>query len=587
MHPVMVEYLARFPRAKTTQWDYFFTQLKQGELQKLPYINQVEKFCVRVAQAIERGERICIYSDYDTDAVTATATMYWGLLSLGVQRKKLDFYAPDRFTEGYGMNVEAAAKLAEEYDLIITVDCGINSREEAKIVGEKGAELLITDHHALVGDLPECAGVINCRLNSLPPSLPVDNEFGLDVEQLNLLPDTITGVGVAWFALVWLGYYLRDVRGQVIEMNALNLLLPYVGIGTIADCQSILEPVNRLLVKTALQILQKPVSHPGLEELTKQTGLREKTTQGYRLTSQDFGFTYAPILNASGRIAHASLSIGTLVAEAQAEAQQKARELIQVNQDRKALVKSILQEVESRAEAQVGDPFIWLVGDWNKGIIGLLASRLVNQYDKPVLVMSREEETISASLRAPEGYDLPAAMAKFAPAFLKAGGHPGAAGFKAKSAQLDEIRAGFEKYLGLATQEGDRKQLRPSETELPVDLQGSVPHLSRIVLGAAGVSPELMASVLAIDPYGQDFPYPEFVFPINEFETRFMGKEANHAKLTTETGTVTMFYLSPELKEHLEQKPTDRQLWVGAKVSQNTWNGRTNSELIANNYWLV
>ena len=489
MHPVMKDYIARFTREKPRQWDYFFTQLAPGELQKLPYINQVEKFCRRVATALEKDERICIYSDYDTDAVTATATMYWGLLSLGAKPEHLDFYAPDRFTEGYGMNVEAAGKLAEEYDLIITVDCGINSRAEAQIVREKGADLLITDHHALVGDLPACAAVVNCRLNTLPLSLSADNEFGLDQTALTLLPDSITGVGVAWFALVWLGYYLRDVRGQAVEMNGLNVLLPYVGIGTIADCQSIIEPINRLLVKTALSILEKPFVHPGLEELTKQTGLREKMSQGYRLTSQDFGFTYAPILNASGRIAHASLSIGTLVAKTPEEARTKARELIGVNQDRKSLVKSILEEVETQAKAQQEAPFIWLVGEWNKGIIGLLASRLVNQYDKPVLVMSREGESVSASLRAPEGYNLPRTMSRFADLFTKAGGHPGAAGFGARVENLDRIKAGFEEYLRVESKSDTRLELRPRRTAPPPDpANSSSPPLAHRAGGFRGES---------------------------------------------------------------------------------------------------
>ncbi len=195
------------------------------------------------------------------------------------------------------------------------------------------------------------------------------------------------------------------------RLKKLNRLLPLVAIGTVADCQSIIEPTNRLLVKTGLQILQNRQHNiVGLNELIDQTGLSEKMNQGYELTSQDLGFTLSPILNSSGRISHARLSIITLLAgnsnvrtttlieENQEYWQEKAADLagmlIQTNSDRKLMVKDILGEVELEAERQFqeGNKLLWLEGNWNKGIIGLLASRLVNQYDIPVVVISLGDE---------------------------------------------------------------------------------------------------------------------------------------------------------------------------------------------------
>ena len=191
------------------------------------------------------------------------------------------------------------------------------------------------------------------------------------------------------------------------QIKKLNRLLPLVAIGTIADCQSIIEPTNRLLVKAGLSILQKS-SHNiiGLKELIDQTGLKAKIAQGYELNSMDLGFTLSPILNSSGRISHARLSITTLITNNRLTNQvnlvkenepffnQPAKELasilIQTNQDRKLMVKDILEEVETEAQKQFesGAKMLWLEGNWNKGIIGLLASRLVNQYDIPVVVVS-------------------------------------------------------------------------------------------------------------------------------------------------------------------------------------------------------
>ena len=191
------------------------------------------------------------------------------------------------------------------------------------------------------------------------------------------------------------------------QIKKLNRLLPLVAIGTIADCQSIIEPTNRLLVKAGLSILQRS-SHNiiGLNELIDQTGLKAKIAQGYELNSMDLGFTLSPILNSSGRISHARLSITTLITNNRLTnqvnlvkenepffnqpAKELASSLIQTNQDRKLMVKDILEEVETEAQKQFdsGAKMLWLEGNWNKGIIGLLASRLVNQYDIPVVVVS-------------------------------------------------------------------------------------------------------------------------------------------------------------------------------------------------------
>jgi single-stranded-DNA-specific exonuclease len=195
------------------------------------------------------------------------------------------------------------------------------------------------------------------------------------------------------------------------RLTRLNRLLPLVAIGTVADCQSIIEPTNRMLVKAGLQILQSN-SHKiaGLTELMNQAGLSKKIQEGYQLTSQDLGFVLSPILNSSGRISHARLSIATLLKDhmifnnnqlvteniehLQESGSELAKFLIDTNTERKAMVKDILTEVELEAKNQVesGNKTIWLEGDWNKGIIGLLASRLVNQYNLPVIVISKMAE---------------------------------------------------------------------------------------------------------------------------------------------------------------------------------------------------
>jgi single-stranded-DNA-specific exonuclease len=190
------------------------------------------------------------------------------------------------------------------------------------------------------------------------------------------------------------------------RISNLNKLLPLVAIGTVADCQSILDQTNRMLVKTGLQILQtRQHNLVGLEELMEQTGLNKKMRDGYKLNSQDLGFTLSPILNSSGRISHARLSINTLICAGGSALVTENQEfrvltkedlagrLIATNQERKQIVKDVLSEVESEAKSQFdsGAKALWLEGAWSKGIVGLLASRLVNEYNLPVVVVSTIE----------------------------------------------------------------------------------------------------------------------------------------------------------------------------------------------------
>jgi single-stranded-DNA-specific exonuclease len=194
-------------------------------------------------------------------------------------------------------------------------------------------------------------------------------------------------------------------------LKKLNRLLPLVAIGTVADCQSILEPTNRLLVKAGMQILQKSVHKiEGLDELSKITGFEQKINSGYQFNSQDLGYIFSPILNSSGRVSHARLSIATLLKDSRISNQcsfveenkelmscssgDLASMLFQTNQDRKQMVKDILHEVELESATNVaqGQKVIWLEGEWSKGIVGLLASRLVNQYNIPVVVVSNADE---------------------------------------------------------------------------------------------------------------------------------------------------------------------------------------------------
>ena len=263
MNPILQEYISRYTSLKPSTFPKFFTQFTLDEYsESLPYLFEIESFCLRVWQAFLLSEKVCIYSDYDTDAMTATGTMYWGLIELGFQKENLSFYAPDRFAEGYGMNTEAVAILAQKNDLIISVDCGINSVLEAEIIHKtKNCELIITDHHHLHGEVPNCVAVINPRLseywaengqkleerrtkikkqikelsktlqkpeviqkladcgqNSSPEKLQnwlakISKKADLfATDSQKCLTSSTTGVGVAWFSVLWYAYFLQEME---------------------------------------------------------------------------------------------------------------------------------------------------------------------------------------------------------------------------------------------------------------------------------------------------------------------------------------------------------------------------------------
>lgn len=237
MNLLLNQYVSRFvdlESLQTPQNNNFFTNLDSDYLQDLPYLHNISEFCLRLLLAKLKVHKICVYSDYDTDAITATATMYWGLIELGFKAEQLQFYAPDRFTEGYGINLEAIKNLGASFDLIISVDCGINSVIEAKHILSTNCDLIITDHHELTGEIPNCIAVCNPRLTSQNPNseliiqellAQIKNSYPSYEDQIKnwleqikqiktkkLMSTAVTGVGVAWFCLVWLSYFLEEVN---------------------------------------------------------------------------------------------------------------------------------------------------------------------------------------------------------------------------------------------------------------------------------------------------------------------------------------------------------------------------------------
>src|SRR3989344_2879796 len=342
----------------------------------------MDRAVARVQQAVARDEQITVYADYDADAVTAAAVLLRYFQKIGYP--KANYYIPDRNSEGYGVSTDAVKRLAEQgTKLIITVDCGINAFDAIDLATFLGIDVVVTDHHQLTAGIPRAAAVVN-------PHQPGDQYPFKD----------LTGVGVA-FKLVQALIKSVIARNEVTKqsqgseiatrpMGARNdnsisgfekWLLDFVAIGTVADCQSLLGE-NRIFVKWGLQVLAK-TRWRGLKQLTKLAGIFWQKLDAYHL-----GFIIAPRLNAAGRIEHANSALELLLTDDDAEAELLAEKLSELNHHRQQLTETVLSEAREQLTA-VSDKKILLASgsNWPKGIVGLVAGKLTEEFYRPVLIL--------------------------------------------------------------------------------------------------------------------------------------------------------------------------------------------------------
>jgi single-stranded-DNA-specific exonuclease len=579
MNIKLLEYLKRY-EFSPSKYQSFFTSITREDFHaQAPYLIEIEHFCTRLEKALINNDKICIYSDYDADAITATATMYWGLILLGFNQENLSFYAPDRFTEGYGINPEAIKKLAKINDLIISVDCGINSVIEANICLDERADLIITDHHVLSGTIPQALAVINPRLteefqnnflarrmreSTFEKYFPYQ-EFKMTLSNDYVSP-SICGVGVAWFCLLYLANHLNK------NPNLLNLLLPFVAIGTIADCQSIRDNQNRLLVKAGLKMFPQAITKfIGLKELVTQSGLLEKIELNI-LSSQDMGYTLAPILNAAGRIDHANLAINLLCTSNLQQAQIYTEEIIEINKNRKQMVKEAVEH--SSFEDFSDDPLVFMITDYSKGIVGLIASKMCEKYNKVAVVISQDKKGYaSASMRAPKGYNLVEIMKKLRPKLLlKFGGHPEAAGFSCDNDECENIKEEFERILqDYKPAEVDTKIYIPSTLQLDEFNKKNV-----IYIEPSDFNDSIFNDVSQLEPFGQDFQMPKFLMKISNYSTVIVGKLQNHIRINIMNNSIMCFNVDEDDKNRLLN---NEEVYIMFRLSKNIYQYNVSNQL--------
>ncbi len=397
-----------------------------GRLAELPdphLLSGMEAASRRIADAVERREKIAIHGDYDVDGISGTALLVEFLRLFG---GVVDFYIPLRLQEGYGLSGAALERAAANGARVaISVDCGITAREEAQQAKALGLDLIITDHHQAPEDLPQALALIN-------PHLPGQPACFRD----------LCGAGVAFFLLMGVRRELRS-RGHFNQRCEpdLRLGLDLVALGTIADLVP-LRGVNRLLTRFGLTLLDN-ARRPGIRALKDVSGVRE-------ISCGSVAFQLAPRLNAAGRLEDAAQGVAMLLTDSLSSAQGLAQRLDACNRQRQSIEEQTLaQALERIAGGGVREATHTIVladERWHPGVIGIVASRLVERYHRPTVLIALDGDTGKGSARSIKGFHLYQAMAACADSLQAFGGHEMAAGIGLKAEQVKDFAAAFELF---------------------------------------------------------------------------------------------------------------------------------------------
>ncbi len=403
-----------------------FLEARFTDLRDPGLLPGIEPACERILRAVANREPIVVYGDYDADGMTATAILMSCLELLGAD---VTYFVPNRLEDSYGLSTESIERLVQRGKrLIISVDCGISAIEEAKHCEALGAELIITDHH-LCGDvLPQAVAIVHPNLPGSTYPFP-----------------GLCGAGVA-FKLAWRLCQLASGSARVQDAHRAFLMsaMGLAALGTVADVVPLLDE-NRILVRNALPLLQK-LAPLGLQAVLKLTGLAAKSA----LSAEDLAFTLIPRLNAAGRLGQAQLGVELLTTRDPQRAEALAQYLERLNADRESLERSMTLAASKQAREQYdlsSEPALVLhAPGWHLGVIGIVASRLADKFQRPVVIISSDptgQKSATGSGRSAGIIDLHDAFHACRDHLIGCGGHAAAAGLRIEERRIPEFREAF------------------------------------------------------------------------------------------------------------------------------------------------
>ena len=493
-----------------------------------PYLlHDMDKAVDRIRQAIEQGELILVYGDYDADGMTSASIVKESLEQLGAECL---VYLPNRFTDGYGPNDSVYKYFIGQQgvSLIVTVDNGVAGHEAIDLAQSMGVDVIVTDHHSMPEVLPDAYAIVH----------PEHPEADYPFKQL-------AGCGVAFKLACAL---LEEVQVELLDL---------VAIGTIADMVSLTDE-NRIMVQYGLEVLRN-TQRIGLQELFEIAGISSSD-----ITEETVGFQLAPRLNALGRLADPNPAIDLLTGFDDEEVHEIALMIQEKNEERKEIVQAIYEEAKSLVDPNKSVQVLAKEG-WNPGVLGIVAGRLLEELGQTVIVLNIEDGRAKGSARSIEAVNIFEALDPHRSIFLAFGGHAGAAGMTLEVEQLDALSEILETYVkdkGIAAKGKSRLYL---DEELDLE----------------SLSLDTVKSFEKLAPFGMDNQKP--VFYIRDFQVenaRSMGAGDSHLKLKISKGTANFEVVAFGQGAKATEFAQTKQLELAVTLSVNQWNGQTTLQLM-------
>jgi single-stranded-DNA-specific exonuclease len=496
LHPITVQLLKNRGIKTQEQVDEFLLP-DYGENLHDPFLfREMQTACERIWTAIENGERITIFGDYDADGVCGTAILLTAFRQVaeacGSDPELIDSYIPHREYEGYGLNDEAVRQIANRGSrLVITVDCGISNAAEVELAQQLGLEIIVTDHHQVPDRVPKCTIIHPLIADETYPN------------------GCLAGTGVAFKLAAAFFEFVRK-QGWNIPTGQEKWLLDLVAIATVTDFMKLLGE-NRTLEKWGLVVLNK-TRRPGLKKMIEAAGL-----QLGKLDTVSVGYYLGPRINAASRMEHADLALQTLLASDEEQAMVLARKLNLCNAERQRTTEEVyraaLQQLVPGKKIQV------IVGDdWPAGIVGIVAGKLVSDWGVPVFVLGRQlDGRVVGSGRSISGFDLVDLLRATAKFLVRYGGHPEACGLTIASAEnLDGFIAEAWEYAEKMLGECDLRPVLQLEAELTIDQ----------------INWDLISELERFEPFGVGNPKPLFLLKNSQLTmVQKVGKDGRHVRI--------------------------------------------------------
>jgi single-stranded-DNA-specific exonuclease len=497
-------------------------------------LGDMDAACERIRSAVSAGKRICVHGDYDADGICATALALLVLRELGADP---GWHLPSRFDEGYGVQVETVRRLAEEgYDLVLTVDCGITAAEAVDEAASLGLEIVVTDHHRPGDRRPACP-VVATRPSAYP------------------FPE-LCGTGVVHK----LGQALLGAESEALRVHS-----DLVALATIADVVPLVDE-NRALAIEGLRRLAR-TQKPGLRALMRSAQVDPATVD-----SGSVGFRLAPRINAAGRLGHPGAALELLLTDDAETAKRLAGELEQLNRERQAvedaIVRDAVRQVEEWPEAtRRRRAYVLASEEWHEGVIGIVASRLVERYHRPVVLIAAGEQEWKGSGRSVPAFDLHAGLGACASHLERFGGHRAAAGLAIRPESIETFAAAFAEHAASVLSEEELRR----ETRI----DGVVPRGVPLTL-------ELCQELARLAPFGLGNPNVTLLAPACSMRDLATVGDGKHLRFRIRTeagvdgGSAIGFGMGRELDRFRQSGSYD----VAFRLQENRWNGTVSPQLV-------